>query len=122
MVKFFSNPADQPHYCQIYPDAFGRLRGFRFHLSVHDTQLRHYPPEALNRMIGGVTFLRLSLRNNKLSTFNPFLTPNEEALNESGTILESVDLRVPILLEFCSIILNLELVVKFFYFPIYLYV
>uniref|UniRef100_A0A183CS12 LRRCT domain-containing protein n=1 Tax=Globodera pallida TaxID=36090 RepID=A0A183CS12_GLOPA len=73
-------------------NAFGRLRGYRLHLSIYNTQIRHFPPEALNHM-NAVTFLRLSLRNNQINTFNPFLPGGHRTvLNERGTVLEAVDL------------------------------
>ncbi|KAL3125683.1 hypothetical protein niasHT_009770 [Heterodera trifolii] len=75
----------------IGQNAFGQLRGFRFRLSVQNTQIRHFPPEALNRLVG-VTFLRLFLRNNQLSTFTPFLPGDQKIINERGTMLEALDL------------------------------
>uniref|UniRef100_A0A914HXV5 Chaoptin n=1 Tax=Globodera rostochiensis TaxID=31243 RepID=A0A914HXV5_GLORO len=73
-------------------NAFGRLRGYRLHLSIYNTQIRHFPPEALNHM-NAVTFLRLFLRNNRINTFDPFLPGGQRTvLNERGTVLEAVDL------------------------------
>ncbi|KAL3107546.1 hypothetical protein niasHT_014006 [Heterodera trifolii] len=51
---------------EIGQNAFGQLLGFRFRLSVQNTQIRHFPPEALKHLVG-VNFLRLFLRNNHLN-------------------------------------------------------
>lgn len=101
MLKFFS----WEHLCiesrifsiQIDPFAFERLRGFRIDLTIRNTSIRNFSAPIIRRM-SGVSFLHLSLANNRLETLPPLFADVSSAplLNRHGTILSELDLRVRI--------------------------
>uniref|UniRef100_A0A914YE37 Uncharacterized protein n=1 Tax=Panagrolaimus superbus TaxID=310955 RepID=A0A914YE37_9BILA len=72
--------------------AFEKLRGYRLDLTITNTQIDTIPSLLFNT-ITTISFLKLSLPNNKIHSFNPFLHTKAPILNQHGTILDSLDLQ-----------------------------
>jgi Leucine-rich repeat (LRR) protein len=72
--------------------AFEKLRGYRLDLAITNTQIDTIPPLLFNT-ITTISFLKLSLPNNKIQSMNPFLNTKAPILNQHGTILDSLDLQ-----------------------------
>lgn len=61
-------------------------------------------PPLLFNTITTVSFLKLSLPNNKIHSFNPFLYTKAPILNQHGTILDSLNLQGNPLLCDCKLL------------------
>ncbi|KAE9551869.1 hypothetical protein FO519_004918 [Halicephalobus sp. NKZ332] len=77
---------------QIAPTAFDKLRGYRLELIIRDTEITNIPPLTFHTM-HSISFLSLSLTNNKIQRFNPFTHTKPPLLNQHGTILERINLE-----------------------------
>lgn len=77
---------------KLHPQAFTNLRGYRFELSITDTNIKEIPASTFHSL-QKISFLRLSLNNNKIQNLHPFTYTRVPLLNQHGTILEKIDLR-----------------------------
>lgn len=73
--------------------AFERLKGYRIKLAFHDTGISHFPSFVFNTL-ARVSFMKLEMVNNKIETINPFTHTKPPILNQHGTILEEIILKV----------------------------
>ncbi|VDN01367.1 unnamed protein product [Thelazia callipaeda] len=71
--------------------AFAQLRGYKIDLTVRDTGIEIFPPSVFDTL-NSVSFLSLSLLNNRLRTFEPFRHNKPPVLNQHGTILQNLQL------------------------------
>ncbi|CAL2032446.1 unnamed protein product [Caenorhabditis brenneri] len=72
--------------------AFATVRGFRVRIEVHNSSIQEFPSRIFDTLTG-ISILSLSLTNNRLTTFNPFISTAPPVVNQHGTILHSLELR-----------------------------
>ncbi|EGT48262.1 hypothetical protein CAEBREN_31443 [Caenorhabditis brenneri] len=93
---------------QIEVGAFATVRGFRVRIEVHNSSIQEFPSRIFDTLTG-ISILSLryvlmtvlftdqlfsfSLTNNRLTTFNPFISTAPPVVNQHGTILHSLELR-----------------------------
>ncbi|VDM45294.1 unnamed protein product [Toxocara canis] len=76
---------------KIDTGAFAYLRGYKIELTVRDTQITEFPSSIFNTLTS-VSFLCLSLINNRIDTVDPFTHTKSPAVNQHGTILHDIHL------------------------------
>uniref|UniRef100_A0AC34R6V4 Chaoptin n=1 Tax=Panagrolaimus sp. JU765 TaxID=591449 RepID=A0AC34R6V4_9BILA len=76
---------------EIAPTAFEKLRGYKVELTIKNTEITGIHPLTFHTM-HKISFLSLSLPNNKIEAFNPFVRTKPPVLNQHGTILERINL------------------------------
>ncbi|VDM07257.1 unnamed protein product [Wuchereria bancrofti] len=76
---------------QIDTGAFAQLRGYKVDLTVRDTGIKAFPSSIFNTLTA-ISYLSLSLQNNRLQTFEPFPHTKPPVLNQHGTILHNLQL------------------------------
>ncbi|VDN18285.1 unnamed protein product [Gongylonema pulchrum] len=74
---------------KIDTGAFAHLRGYKIDLTIRDTSIDVFPAAVFNTLTA-VSFLSLSLHNNRLQTFEPFPHTKPPVLNQHGTILHTL--------------------------------
>lgn len=78
---------------QIDTGAFAQLRGYKVDITVRDTGIKVFPSSIFNTLTA-ISYLSLSLPNNRLQTFEPFPHTKPPVLNQHGTILHNLQLTV----------------------------
>uniref|UniRef100_A0A0R3QR91 Chaoptin n=1 Tax=Brugia timori TaxID=42155 RepID=A0A0R3QR91_9BILA len=76
---------------QIDTGAFAQLRGYKVDITVRDTGIKVFPSSIFNTLTA-ISYLSLSLPNNRLQTFEPFPHTKPPVLNQHGTILHNLQL------------------------------
>lgn len=77
---------------EIAPTAFEKLRGYKLELTIKNTEITGIHPLTFHTT-HKISFLSLSLPNNKIEAVNPFARTKPPVLNQHGTILERINLQ-----------------------------
>ncbi|VDN17277.1 unnamed protein product [Gongylonema pulchrum] len=91
---------------KIDTGAFAHLRGYKIDLTIRDTSIDVFPAAVFNTLTA-VSFLSLSLHNNRLQTFEPFPHTKPPVLNQHGTILHTLHITVKFAAFFISLLEHL---------------
>uniref|UniRef100_A0AC35U7D6 LRRCT domain-containing protein n=1 Tax=Rhabditophanes sp. KR3021 TaxID=114890 RepID=A0AC35U7D6_9BILA len=77
---------------QISTGAFSKIKGFKVTIAVENTSIETFPSSVFSTL-SSISYLQLSLRNNKIKQFIPFANTKPPMINQYGTILQSLDLQ-----------------------------